>query len=1148
MRPVLLEMNGFASFREPTLVDFREAEYFALVGPTGSGKSTVIDALTFALYGSVPRWDNARTVSLALAPTAGRGAVRFVFDVGGGADAPRGRYVVARELRRAASGSVTVRSARLERLRDRDGTGAPEEETTPLADGAPAVTKAVEELLGLPFGDFTTCVVLPQGEFAEFLHTEPRKRQEKLVRILGLGVYDVIAREANSEAARQRQRAEVLGEQLGAYGDATEEAEQAAAARVGELEALAERVAAAIPELAAATTALADAQELAARLDAECGRLAAVTVPAGASDLDARQRAAGADVAAAAGSAREAEVLDTMARERLAAAPARGPLEQVRRDHAERAVLAGELPGVQERHEKARHADDTATRAAATAREAVDAARALRDTAAGALGEARGTALRLGSERAALRAVAVPAGLDVLDRRRSAAADALERATAALAEAETAETGAREALAAAPARGHLEQAQRDHVALAVAQDEHRSAVERRAAAEVTLAGGAVAAVAAREHLGHAQARRAEGLRADLAAALRPALEAGHACPVCAQEVATLPAPLPATDLDAMERAVADAEAAYEQARRVEAEASAAQVRAAGELERCTATIRRLEEALAAVEADVAAASGRPGGTAGRAQGALFPVGAADDDGAARPAHAEIPSAPAVDAALAVLDAVAAAVEEAGTRLRTARQEREGAATTAEAVRDEATAASAALRAARDPLVPLGAPAVEDVDGDVLGAWRAFVGWAGAEATARDDALPAAEAAVEAAHDAQRTAEQALADAERTAQERRRDETATARAEQDAGGALTRIQDRLTVLRAALEGALTDTEAERELAGLAELEAAARTADAGLRAARAAQRAAESAAAATGREAATAWDALRAARDPLVPLGAPAVAGEELLAAWTALADWAGREAESRRARLADAGAAAGAARTVRDGLERRVLDDLAAHDVTAPGTGAAPAAVAAAAERARAARERIAERRAAAGTIAADRDAAESAQQVAKLLGNLLRSDGFPRWLVASALDTLVADASRSLAELSGGQFELTHDSGEFLVVDHADADARRPVKTLSGGETFQASLALALALSSQMSGLAARGAARLESIFLDEGFGTLDEANLDVVAGTLENLATRGDRVVGVITHVPALAERVPVRFAVSRDQRTSSVVREGA
>ncbi len=149
------------------------------------------------------------------------------------------------------------------------------------------------------------------------------------------------------------------------------------------------------------------------------------------------------------------------------------------------------------------------------------------------------------------------------------------------------------------------------------------------------------------------------------------------------------------------------------------------------------------------------------------------------------------------------------------------------------------------------------------------------------------------------------------------------------------------------------------------------------------------------------------------------------------------------------------------------------------------------------------------------------------------MLGEQLRSNRFPRWLVASALDTLVADASASLADLSGGQFELAHADGEFLVVDHADADAARPVKTLSGGETFQASLALALALSSQLQGLAARGAARLESIFLDEGFGTLDETNLDLVASALENLAARGDRMVGVVTHVPALAERVPVRAA---------------
>jgi exonuclease SbcC len=133
-----------------------------------------------------------------------------------------------------------------------------------------------------------------------------------------------------------------------------------------------------------------------------------------------------------------------------------------------------------------------------------------------------------------------------------------------------------------------------------------------------------------------------------------------------------------------------------------------------------------------------------------------------------------------------------------------------------------------------------------------------------------------------------------------------------------------------------------------------------------------------------------------------------------------------------------------------------------------------------------------------------------------------------------------------NLAALSGGQFDLTHEDGDFYVIDHTDADSRRSVRTLSGGETFQASLALALALSAQMSALAAAGAARLDSIFLDEGFGTLDPETLEVVATTLETLA-QGQRMVGVITHVAALAERVPVRFMVSRDARTSSVTREG-
>ncbi len=58
MRPIRLDMDGFTVFREPTTVDFTDIDFFALVGPTGAGKSTILDAITFALYGTVPRWGN----------------------------------------------------------------------------------------------------------------------------------------------------------------------------------------------------------------------------------------------------------------------------------------------------------------------------------------------------------------------------------------------------------------------------------------------------------------------------------------------------------------------------------------------------------------------------------------------------------------------------------------------------------------------------------------------------------------------------------------------------------------------------------------------------------------------------------------------------------------------------------------------------------------------------------------------------------------------------------------------------------------------------------------------------------------------------------------------------------------------------------
>src|SRR5690606_35793701 len=102
--------------------------------------------------------------------------------------------------------------------------------------------------------------------------------------------------------------------------------------------------------------------------------------------------------------------------------------------------------------------------------------------------------------------------------------------------------------------------------------------------------------------------------------------------------------------------------------------------------------------------------------------------------------------------------------------------------------------------------------------------------------------------------------------------------------------------------------------------------------------------------------------------------------------------------------------------------------------------------------------------------------------------------------------------------------------AGGFIIRDDANGGVRRPVGTLSGGETFLTSLSLALALSAQIQ---LRGKYPLEFFFLDEGFGTLDPDLLETVVAALEKLHM--DRLtVGVISHVPELRARLPRRLIV--------------
>ncbi|MER2606097.1 MAG: SbcC/MukB-like Walker B domain-containing protein, partial [Siculibacillus sp.] len=127
-------------------------------------------------------------------------------------------------------------------------------------------------------------------------------------------------------------------------------------------------------------------------------------------------------------------------------------------------------------------------------------------------------------------------------------------------------------------------------------------------------------------------------------------------------------------------------------------------------------------------------------------------------------------------------------------------------------------------------------------------------------------------------------------------------------------------------------------------------------------------------------------------------------------------------------------------------------------------------------------------------------------------------------------LDRLCALAGRHLATLNP-RYRLTRTEGLGLaIVDRDMGEEMRSTRSLSGGERFLASLALALALS----GLEGRRSF-VDTLFIDEGFGSLDAATLDVAIDALESLQSEG-RKVGVISHVAAMQERIPVRIAVER------------
>ena len=146
-------------------------------------------------------------------------------------------------------------------------------------------------------------------------------------------------------------------------------------------------------------------------------------------------------------------------------------------------------------------------------------------------------------------------------------------------------------------------------------------------------------------------------------------------------------------------------------------------------------------------------------------------------------------------------------------------------------------------------------------------------------------------------------------------------------------------------------------------------------------------------------------------------------------------------------------------------------------------------------------------------------------------------------------LDAILVHANTRLMQMTAGQYELERVGAEnqrsqsgldLGVIDHYNG-TRRSVKTLSGGESFKASLALALGLSDEVQ--SAAGGIRLDTLFLDEGFGSLDDESLEQAIRVLAGL-TEGDRLVGIISHVAALKERIDKQVVVKKARSGGSTV----
>ena len=1140
MRIHSLTMTGIGPYAGREHIDFDAvgaSGRFLLTGPTGSGKTTIIDAIVFALYGDVA--DSAdsskeRIRSTLVGPHT-ESVIELVFSTGAGVYRVRRTPTYERAKRRGQGTTTQNGTVKLWHLAEVGGEPL-DEPVTRVGDADAEIARAV----GLSREQFTQTVVLPQGKFARFLRADSSERQHLLKDVFGTGIYDAI-QDALIQASR----------------DGARRVEQAAADLRGQVASLGQHPL--LTEAPSPTTRTTDAGEETADADQ-------AVHPEDSSPDNSLQQAPS-------GGTQEALPLpmddaDRKEPQEADDAPAQAPAQALE------AAMAGAAPDLVALRRIGAEVLEVSSNRVASAEAHAEAAGTALTRAQSAREEAQSLHDLLERRRALIEEkerLAERAEQEADDARRLQDAERASRVRPYLVAEQAARRRAQQAVAALAARA--DQSGLAHLAEQAGVTSADSA-EEATGSEADSHGAAVTPAALVEPLVREAQRQLTALEDQPSEAMAGDAEAGAA----------------PQNSDAAETPVAADESETERA-------EALSPRGLDDLaHRCRREHGQLE-ALVDLEADLPARESALQQREAELQRVAGQLEQRAEKLAERPAQrtALVETLEAARAAHERLEGLQERRSRAEERHRAALAVEQLSAQLAQ--RDDACAEAAALareatervRATRLAWISgtAGALAGELTEGEpcpVCGSTtHPSPASAGTDGATRQQ--------VEAAENHQKQADEALSGAvrERDACATRLQEAQRASDGMDAPAAKDALEAAATALataRAAADGVeelverleAFDAGTEQERAALD----AARTAQESARSRLEAEREALAQDQRRCLEARGTWPSVTARAAALLVRAKEAedasqdvdTARTALAQARSALADLAAALTEEgftgaaqARAALMERGdiealsagvrAAATARERVRLGLEDPQIAALSGQEEDRLEAATAELAQAdAAARQAASAQARTAEshehlRRAVDGVEQAATAYEEAAGSSADLIrvANLARGEneaGTPlaTWVLQARFEEVLVFANERLSQMSSGRYELIRVAEEtsqrrrrkglgLAVVDHLGDERTRDPRTLSGGETFYVSLSLALALADVVS--AESGGVSLETLFIDEGFGTLDADTLQAVMAQIDHLRA-GGRTVGIVSHVAELRDQIAERIAVRR------------